>query len=116
MSTEASAAGGFPCRINLRVSQETFDVYNGLAQLQGRSVSAVLREILDVCSDDVQLMADALRAAFGASPTDGTNIYRQYMAGVHQRAGAEVARAELWHKEAEEVVRKWAEAPSDPPA
>jgi hypothetical protein len=98
--------GNFPCRVNLRVSQETYDVYSGLAQLQGRSVSAVIREVLDLCSAEVSVMSDALRAALGANPTDGTNIYRQYMASVHQRAGAEAARAEVWHKEVEELIRE----------
>ncbi len=94
----------YPHRLNLRLSEETYSAYAELARLDGRGVSAVVREVLDTAAPEVAMLADALRAALGSVPTEGTDLYRKYMESVHARAGAEVVRAGVWHREVSELV------------
>jgi hypothetical protein len=93
----------FPHRLNLRLSEETYSAYAELARLDGRGVSAIVREVLDTAAPEMAVLADALRAALGSVPTEGTDLYRKYMESVHARAGAEVARADIWHREVTEL-------------
>jgi hypothetical protein len=88
----------------LRLSEETFAAYAELARLDGRSVSAVVREVLDTAAPEMSILADALRAALGSVPTEGTDLYRKYMESLHARAGAEVVRAGVWHREISGLV------------
>jgi predicted DNA-binding protein len=110
----ADSDSRFPRRLNLRLSEETYAAYEELALLDGRGVSAIVREVLDTAAPEISMMADALRAAIGSVPTEGTDLYRKYMQSVHARAGAEVARADLWHREAEDVMKAREEAASAP--
>ncbi len=104
-----------PYRLNLRLGEETYLAYAELARLDGRGVSAIVREVLDTSAPEVALLADSLRAMLGAVPTEGTDLYRKYMAGMQARAGAEVARAEIWHREVGDLV-KAREAERETPA
>ncbi len=98
------STSNYPHRLNLRLSEETFAAYAELARLDGRSVSAVVREVLDTAAPEMSILADALRAALGSVPTEGTDLYRKYMESLHARAGAEVVRAGVWHREISELV------------
>ena len=103
------STSNYPHRLNLRLSEETYAAYAELARLDGRGVSAVVREVLDTAAPEMAILADALRAALGSVPTEGTDLYRKYMASVHARAGAEVARADVWHREISDLVEARAE-------
>jgi hypothetical protein len=92
-----------PHRLNLRLSEETYSAYAELARLDGRGVSAIVREVLDTAAPDIAVLSDALRAALGSVPTEGTELYRKYMESVQARAGAEVVRAGVWHREVTEL-------------
>jgi hypothetical protein len=109
------STSNYPHRLNLRLSEDTYSAYAELARLDGRGVSAVVREVLDTAAPEMAVLADALRAALGSVPTEGTDLYRKYMQSVHARAGAEVARADVWHREISDLVeardKKGAPAP-----
>jgi hypothetical protein len=94
----------FPRRLNLRLTEETLAPYEELAAFDGRGVSAIVRQVLENAAPEVSRLVDVLRAAYGSVPTDGTDLYRKYMRSLQERAGVEVARAELWHKEVEGVA------------
>jgi hypothetical protein len=98
------STSNYPYRLNLRLSEETYSAFAELARLDGRGVSAVVREVLDTAAPEMAMLADALRAALGSVPTEGTELYRKYMESVHARAGAEVVRAGVWHREVSELV------------
>ncbi len=99
------STSNFPHRLNLRLSAETYEAYADLARLDGRGVSAVVREVLDTAAPEMAMLTEALRAALGSVPTEGTELYRKYMESVHSRAGAEVTRAEIWHRKATDLVQ-----------
>ncbi len=94
------STSNYPHRLNLRLSTETYEAYADLARVDGRTVSAVVREVLDTAAPEMSILAEALRAALGAVPTEGTDLYRKYMESLQARAGTEVTRAEIWHRKA----------------
>jgi hypothetical protein len=98
------STSNYPHRLNLRLSNETYEAYADLARIDGRGVSAVVREVLDTAAPEMSILAEALRAALGSVPTEGTDLYRKYMESIHSRAGAEVTRAEIWHRKATDLV------------
>jgi hypothetical protein len=105
----------YPRRVNLRISEDTYAAYEELARLQGQTVSAVVREVLDTAAPEVSVIADSLRAMLGSIPTEGSDMYRKYIESIHARAGAEVVRANVWHREVEEAVKaKGAQSASTP--
>jgi hypothetical protein len=95
----------FPYRLNLRLSEETYSAYAELARLDGRGVSALVREVLDSAAPEMSLLADALRAALGSVPTEGTDLYSQYMHSLQVRVGVEATRADMWHREVGDLVK-----------
>jgi hypothetical protein len=94
------STSNYPHRLNLRLSNETYEAYADLARLDGRGVSAVVREVLDTAAPEMYMLAEVLRGALGSVPTEGTDLYRKYMESIQARAGTEVSRAEIWHRKA----------------
>jgi len=104
VTVDDDSTSNYPHRLNLRLSEETYSAFAELARVDGRGVSAVVRDVLDTAAPEMSILADALRAALGSVPTEGTELYRKYIESVHVRAGTEVVRAGVWHREVSELV------------
>ncbi len=94
-------------RLNLRLSTETYEAYEAVADLERKSVSAVVRDILEGAAPDMQRLAAAIDQVQGAISRGvvqeaalGVALFQQLVQGLQGEAASagtigEIIQAEI---------------------
>src|SRR5262249_33566660 len=93
----------YPARVNLRMTQETYDAYDEAAKAVGMETTALIRQMVDANGGAVIAVAQAAEAAQAGRVKDAAALYAALMRSVMAQGSLGLVQAEVLEKQMAEV-------------
>ncbi len=91
-------------RVNLRVSLETYEAYEVLAEVVGEATGKLMRQALDATAPQMRQLATAFKAVAGGKRIQGFEMYQRVIDSIAAQAEAERHQAAAWAEQVREEV------------
>jgi uncharacterized protein (DUF1778 family) len=98
----------YPARVNLRLSQETFDAYKEAAEAVGQDVTGLMRQIVDANAGGMAAIAQSAQAVSAGRPKEGAAVFVALMQAAMGQGQLALAQAHALQAEMEELEKKQA--------
>ena len=89
----------FPARVNIVLSQETYDAYREVAELLDVTVPQLMRDMIDSGVPNIRKLAEMARVA-KSDPVGAGELMLKYFGGIQAQLGESIAEGQQVVEEA----------------